>query len=229
MSFFGLFGNGVELGRTTFNSDDRPITIQSFVPSPNGHVRHPAVIALHGSGGIQNGWAESPATMLASRGFAVYVLHYFERTGTHWADPATIRQNFEPWMKTISDAVTFAGQQPGVNKSRIGLLGFSLGAYLALSVAAVDPRVKAVVDYFGGMPEELASRVAASYPPVLILHGGADSIVPVSEAQKLKKVFDEVGTRYDMKIYPEAGHGFSGMDMLDAGQRTLRFLDSTLK
>ncbi len=167
--------------------------------------------------------------MLASRGFAVFVLHYFERTGTYWADGRTIRQNFEAWMKTISDAITFAGKQHGVDGSRVALLGFSLGAYLALSVAAVDPRVRAVVDYFGGLPEELTERVAPSYPPVLILHGGADPVVPVGEAQKLQKLFDHSGTQYEMKVYPNAGHGFSGFDLFDAGQRTLKFLESKLR
>lgn len=166
--------------------------------------------------------------MLASRGFAVFVLHYFERTGTVWADDVTILQNFETWMKTISDAVTYAAKQPGVDGSRIALLGFSLGAYLALSVAAVDPRVKAVIDYFGGLPEELTERVPASYPPVLVLHGEADQVVPVSEAHKLEKLFRQLGNQHEVKIYPNAGHGFSGFDLLDAGQRTLRFLNETL-
>lgn len=229
VNLFG-FGSSVQQATTTFTSDQRPITIQSFVPEQNGAGRvHPAVIALHGSGGIQNGWAESPATMLASRGFAVFVLHYFERTGTQWADEKTIRQSFEVWMKTISDAISYAGKQPGVDGKRVGLLGFSLGAYLALSVAAVDPRVKAVVDYFGGLPEEVKAYLGANYPPVLILHGGEDPVVPVSEAHSLQKVFQQNGIEYEAKIYPYAGHGFSGLDLLDAGQRTLRFLESKLR
>jgi len=43
--------------------------------------RFPAVIALHGSGGGHATMA-APASLLAEQGFAVYVLHYFDRTGT---------------------------------------------------------------------------------------------------------------------------------------------------
>jgi carboxymethylenebutenolidase len=224
-----IFGNPVQKSSATFTSDEHPITIQSFVPSRNGTGRsHPAVVALHGSGGLREGWAETPASFLAGRGFAVFVLHYFDRTGTHWADAQASRDNFETWMKTISDAITYAGRQPGVNENQIALLGFSLGAYLALSVAAVDPRVKAVVDYFGGLPQELTGR-AKQLPPVLVLHGEADPVVPVSEARKLEQLFRQNGTPYEMKIYPHAGHGFSGFDLLDAGQRTLKFLETKLR
>jgi dienelactone hydrolase len=220
-----LFGTSVQQSSATFTSEGYPVGIQIFLPQTPGP--HPAVIALHGSGGLRDGWAEQPASLLAGRGFAVFVLRYFERTGTVWADDRTIRQHFPVWMKTISDAITFAGQQAGVDVSRVALLGFSLGAYLALSVATVDARVKAVVDYFGGLPEELTHEVKP-LPPVLILHGEADPVVPVTEAHKLQHLFENTGTPYQMKVYREAGHGFSGFDLLDAGQRTLGFLEKHL-
>jgi carboxymethylenebutenolidase len=222
----GLFARNVEHSTESLESDGHPITVEVFAPTDAGP--HPAVIALHGSGGIREGWAEQPASLLASRGFAVFVLHYFERTNTGWADEATIRREFETWMKTISDAITWAGNHAGVDRSRVALLGFSLGGYLALSVAAVDTRVKAVVEYFGGLPEELRDH-AHKIAPTLILHGERDYTVPVTEANKLKKMFDETGTEYEIKLYPNAGHGFGGMDLLDAGQRTISFLEKRLK
>jgi hypothetical protein len=42
-------------------------------------------------------------------------------------------------------------------------------------------------------------------------------------------MFDETGTEYEIKLYPNAGHGFGGMDLLDAGQRTISFLEKRLK
>jgi dienelactone hydrolase len=218
-----LFGRDVQYSTATFSSDGHPITIESFLPPGGGPF--PAVIALHGSGGIRT-WAADPARLLAGRGFAVFVLHYFERTGTAWADERTIRQNFPAWMKTIGDAVTYTTQQPQVAAHRIGLLGFSLGGYLALAVASLDPRVKAVVEYFGGMPEELANF--ERMPPTLILHGDADPVVPVSEAYKLQQLFDRARAPYEIKIYAGEGHGFSGRLMLDAGLRSFNFLNTHL-
>jgi dienelactone hydrolase len=221
-----LFTRNVNQTTESFESDGHRIIVDIFAPNNGGP--HPAVIALHGSGGIREGWAAEPASLLASRGFSVFVLHYFDRTATQWADETAIRESFETWMKTISDAITWAGSHTSVDASRVALLGFSLGGYLALSVAAVDPRVKAVVEYFGGLPEELAEH-AHRIAPTLILHGEKDYTVPVTEAHKLKKMFEATGTDYEMKLYPNAGHAFSGMDLLDAGQRTLNFLERKLK
>jgi dipeptidyl aminopeptidase/acylaminoacyl peptidase len=73
------------------------------------------------------------------------------------------------------------------------------------------------------MPDELAGG-AKSLPAVLILHGERDNIVPVTEAYKLKKLLLQKKAPHEMKIYRNAGNGFSGLDMLDAGQRTYFFL-----
>jgi carboxymethylenebutenolidase len=215
-----IFGTDVRIASTAFESGGRSITVQEFLPATQGS--YPAVIALHGSGGIREGWSEQPSRLLAGQGYSVFLVHYFERTGTVGADRETTHRHFPDWMRTIGDAITFAGRSPAVDANRIGLLGFSLGAYLALSVASVDPRVKAVVEFFGGMPEELHGFTRMA--PVLILHGEQDRVVPVSEALRLKQLLDRAEVPCEMKIYPGAGHGFSGLEFLDAGKRTWQFL-----
>jgi len=184
------------------------------------------VLALHGSSGLREGWAEQPARLMAARGYCVFVVHYFERTGTIWADHASTRRHFSSWMGTIGDAIRFAARHSLVNADRIGLLGFSLGAYLALAVASVEPRVKAVVEFFGGMPQELHGFTRMA--PVLILHGEQDRIVPLSEATRLQQLFERSGTPYEMKVYPKAGHGFLGLQLIDSFQRTMQFFNRYL-
>ena len=168
-----------------------------------------------------------PASLLAAQGFAVYVLHYFERTGTTETSRDIIFRHFPVWMKTLWDSVSFVVKQPEVNPDRIALLGFSLGAYLSLSNAAIDSRVHAVVDFFGGFPKEM-KLFMRRLCPVLILHGAADATVPVEEAYHLQKILEKKGIPYEMQIYPEAGHGFTGETWRDAGLRTLAFLKKYL-
>jgi len=163
-----------------------------------------------------------PASLLASRGFAVYVLHYFDRTGTTSADKQAIFTNFPVWMKTLWDAVSHVERRPEVDPKRIALLGFSLGAYLSLSDAAIDSRICAVVDFFGGLPKEM-KLFMRRLCPVLILHGERDLTVPVEEAYHLQKVLEKKNVPYEMHIYPNAGHGFTGAEWMDAQQRTLDF------
>jgi carboxymethylenebutenolidase len=223
-STVNFFGSEVRIANTTFQSAGKSITLQQFLPVAPG--RYPAVLALHGSGGIREGWAEQPSRLLAGQGYSVFVVHFFERTDTLRADRDTTLRNFSDWMRTIGDAFTFAAQHDSVDPNRIGLLGFSLGAYLSLAVASVDVRVKAVVDFFGGMPEELQGF--QRMPPVLILHGEDDRVVPVSEATKLQQLLNRAGTPYEIKLYPGAGHGFNGLQLMDAGRRTVQFLNKYL-
>ena len=170
----------------------------------------------------------APASMLAAQGFAVYVLHYFNRTGTTEIDGLqTIFRHFPLWMKTLWDAVSFVARQPEVDAQRIGLLGFSLGAYLALSAAAIDSRIQAVVEFFGGMPKEM-KLFARRLCPVLILHGEQDKTVPVEEAYQLQQMLEKKHMVYEMQIYPGVGHGFGGEVWRDAGLRTLAFLNKHL-
>jgi carboxymethylenebutenolidase len=211
----------------TLRSGGKDVRLDCFVPE-NDTLRFPAVIGLHGSGGGYMSMAE-PASMLARQGFAVYVLHYFDRTGDeHVSDRATILRNSPAWLKTIYDTMNFIEQQPRVDAKRIGLLGFSLGAYLALTTAAFDSRVQAVVEFFGGFPKEV-KMFMRRLCPVLILHGDADTTVPVQEAYDLKEILERRGLPYEMQIYPGAGHGFSGEIWRDAAFRTLDFLKRYLE
>jgi carboxymethylenebutenolidase len=206
----------------TFQSGGKPIRLNAYLPEALD-APLPAVIALHGAGGGVSG-LERYASMLAAQGFAVYLLHYFDRTGIASADKQTIFRNFPLWMKTLWDAISFIETQPQVDGERIALLGFSLGAYLSLANAAIDHRVKAVVEFFGGMPKEM-NLFMRRLCPVLILHGEADPTVPVEEAYQLQKVLEKKGIPYEIKIYPGAGHGFEDeIVWRDAGLRSLQFL-----
>ena len=215
----------VTQSQITFESGGKPIRLDCFVPDGNGQ-RYPAVISLYGSGGGHAGMMD-PASLLASQGFAVYILHYFDRTGTSFADKEIIFRHFPIWVKTLWDAISHVEKQPHVDPERIGLLGFSLGAYLSLSDAAVDKRVRAVVEFFGGLPKEMRFFMRR-FCPVLILHGEADTTVPVEEAYHLQKVLEKKNIPYEMQIYPGAGHGFSGDVWRDAGLRSLEFLKKYL-
>jgi dienelactone hydrolase len=115
-----------------FQSGGKPIRLDAYLPTAtDGPV--PAVIALYGAGGSVSGM-ERYAGLLAAQGLAVYLLHYFDRTGVESADKPTIvkqaivkqkiMRNFPLWMKTLWDATSFVETQPPVDGKRIALLGF---------------------------------------------------------------------------------------------------------
>jgi carboxymethylenebutenolidase len=230
----GPFKGGVEIEEAseTFPSHGKKVAVDRFAPKAAG--KYPLVIVLHGAGGIgADGRASllhDEARRLARRGYVAMVPHYFDRTaGAKLNNPTRNARYYKVWMETTADLVTYAGRSPQVDRRRVGLLGHSLGAGLAVSVAMADARITAVVEYAGSLvfidgppPQPLPM------PPTLILHGDADTIVPVREAHKLESLFSDWQTPYDIKIYPGAGHGLRGDDQADAWNRTVGFLDKHL-
>jgi dienelactone hydrolase len=205
-----------------FTNGGREIEVEWFPAAMGG--RGPAVLLLHGADGLTfaDGYRFA-ARVLAGAGYHVAFVHYLDRTGEQRVSYSTLRQNFPLWAGTIRDAMTWLAKQPSADPDRLGVVGISLGAALALEAGAADPRIKAIVDYFGPLPEGMAAR-NPRLPPTLILHGSADPIVPVANAHKIEKLLQQSGTPYEIKIYPGQGHAFFGPAQLDSANRAAEFL-----
>ena len=208
----------------TFTSNGKSIRIDHYPPNHAGSS--PAVILIHGSGGPLHG-LDPFASQAAIFGVHVFVLHYFERTGHDWVSPSQIEPHFLAWLETLKDAVSFVAGQPGVDANRIGLLGFSLGAYLSLALATQDSRIAAVAELFGGLPEQF-SKDAGNLPPILILHGAQDTTVLIDRAYELERILQQHKVPYQIKIYPDQGHVFRGLAQLDAMRRVAQFFRNYL-
>lgn len=138
------------------------------------------------------------------------------------ATHAQVHENLDVWSDTVRDGITYISAQPNVDRSRIAIMGHSLGGYLALRTASRDVRVKAVVEASGALDKTEINRM----PPTLILHGAKDRTVPVEKAHRLDTVLQRLHTAHEMHIYPEEPHIYSRSAMLDVTQRIDRFLVS---
>lgn len=168
----------------------------------------PAVIVMHGFSGIFPDYRQF-AQDLAAQGYVAMMLDYYGETGR--LRPRDKEQRRELWPvfeQTVQHAIQYLQTQPEVDGNRIGLVGISMGASLAVSTASLNPAVKAAVAYYGPAPKTLDDR-AVNMPPLLVLHGDADSRVKVDHANTIRETL----TRYDRTvvthIYPGAGHGFN--------------------
>jgi dienelactone hydrolase len=219
----------------SFTSGGRRIEVEWFAApgssaeNVRGSAAKPAVLLLHGADGLS--YAEGyrlAARTIAASGYHVAFVHYLDRTGDRRVAYARLRQDFPLWAQTVRDAVAWLADQPGTDAQRLGIVGISLGAALALTTAAAEPRVRAIVDYFGPLPDEFA-RERPRLPPTLILHGASDPIVPVSHARALERLLQEQGTAHEIRIYEGQGHALTGPAQLDAAARVARFLGQHLQ
>ncbi len=177
---------------------------------PDGPGPHPAVIVLHGSKGWRPGYVDI-ARRFTQAGFGALVLDYYAQVGGAENFSEESLQKWEAWRQAVINAASYLGSLPSVTGDRIALVGFSRGAFLAVSVAASIPSVVAVVDYHGGRGDGVhAPEVeVGGLPPVLIIHGEADTIVPVSFANELKAAVLDAGGEVEMHLFPGEEHGFN--------------------
>ena len=183
--------------------------------------KRPAVLLLHGSRGFERKPLayERYAAALAARGIDAYLLRYFTAADAAVFDPKTSTREkreayetrrFDGWSKRVSAAATAVLARPDCS-GHIGLLGFSLGGYVAANTAARDQRMAALAVLYGGMPDAMISRVK-HLPPLIELHGEADRNVPIDKGKELVKLGKTVGAEAEFVGYPGKGHGFDFSD-----------------
>jgi carboxymethylenebutenolidase len=213
----------------SFSSGNKSIRIDQHEPATPGP--HPAILLLHGAGGNAGFWYERIAPFLGGRNIALYVVHYFDRTETVHAQYDLIMDgvHYPAWLSAIADGLAYIRSRPAVDTDRIALLGFSLGAFLALSLAS-DPatNIRAIVELSGGLPDPFASRATSAFPPTLIFHGGTDTYVTVSDAEKLDARLTELNVPHETHIYPRQGHFFDKLTQVQILASTVKFLSKYL-
>jgi carboxymethylenebutenolidase len=192
---------------------------------------HPAVVLLPGSFGWRADYAQFAQTF-ADSGFVALALDYYAETGRGISQYQE-RRNWPIWQSTVRNAVAYLDTLPVVSRRSIGLVGYSRGAFLAISVADSLSPIRAVVDFYGGGSDDdpPESRIP-SFPPLLILHGEADSEIPVTLAHRLFERLHDHGGDVEMHLYPGAEHVFNGpwastyspADAADAWSRSIAFL-----
>ena len=215
---------------------------------PGSPSLHPAVVVLHGSGGMRPGYHRE-AAFLAAHGYAALVLDYYAKVQYGGVTRAERAQRWQHWEASVRAALAYLAQHPAIDRSRLALVGFSQGAALALTTAIATPDVGAVVDYFGpsvagwyisrfiGYGQHLPENWLDRLPPVLILHGARDPIVSVADSRKLDAALQQRGKIVELHVYPDSMHALnapkSGSEKAqataqDARERALRFLDTHL-
>ena len=114
----------------------------------------------------------------------------------------------------------------GLGPERLALIGFSQGTMLSLYLAPRRaPACAAVLGYSGALlgGETLSAEVTAR-PPVMLIHGEADSMVPSSSMAQAKESLEAVGFKVESHLRPGLGHGIDSAGLALGG----RFLAEAL-
>jgi phospholipase/carboxylesterase len=111
----------------------------------------------------------------------------------------------------------------GVATDRLALVGFSQGTMMSLYVAPRrEPAVVGVVGYSGRLiAPELLAEEAVSRPPILLVHGEADEVVPFESMALAEQGLTAAGFTVSTQGRPWLGHGID-QEGLDHGGAFLK-------
>ena len=116
--------------------------------------------------------------------------------------------------------------------SIVGPTNFTDPAYLNNT----DPSIQALMDLYGvnasnGFLEEVSPyhRLTASAPPTILFYGGQDPLVPTSQGLDMKDKLNELGVTNEFTLYPNGGHGWVGVELLDTRLKLKLFIQDYLE
>ena len=209
---------------TSRDLSGKPVMLTGRLTKPQGKGEFPAVILLHGCGGIQSRealWVKQ----LINWGYVTLQVDSFEPRGhtnicssTHIIPPKTRAQD-------AHNARSYLARLPFVDRNRIAVMGWSHGGWTTLHTISKKIRIQKRGNSF--------QATVAFYPycdipledlrtPLLILIGKLDDWCPAAMCSNRipsRKSANEI----ILKIYPGAYHGFDweGKDFTYKGHRFL--------
>ena len=119
--------------------------------------------------------------------------------------------------------------------NRFGRLNFLAEPAARSAPAQAEALAGRLRQLFGGALEgrtEIAraasplTHLTADDPPILTVHGTADGVVPIAQAEEFDAVARRVGARHELVRVESAGHGF---DRPDERRQSREFLDQHLR
>ncbi len=111
----------------------------------------------------------------------------------------------------------------GLSDGQLALVGFSQGTMMSLHIGLRRAQAPAAIIGFSGMltgTSHMADEITAK-PPVLLVHGSHDEVIPVSALGHAAEALQGVGVEVRTHVSEGVGHGVAP-DGMDLGAEFLR-------
>lgn len=190
----------------SFPSGNRQI--EGYLARPDGEGPFPGIVIIHEIYGLNDNIRDI-ARHFANEGYVALAIDLF--TGRNrticmfrFMGQLLLKSLNNGSLDDLKQALTYLSTQPGVDKERLGAIGFCMGGGFAIAWACNDDRLKAIAPFYGANPRPLAA--VARMCPVVGSYPGKD--FTTSQGQKLDTLLDQHNIPHDIKIYPNAQHSF---------------------
>ncbi|MGY4514789.1 S9 family peptidase [Lysobacter sp. HA18] len=250
----------------TLTAADGKTPLHYFVIKPEGFdasKKYPVVVNVYGgpaSQTVKETWQPDLNQYFAQHGYVVFSVDNrgTPRRGAAFGGALYGKQGTVE-VDDQRKALHWLTSQPGVDKDRVGVYGWSNGGYMTLMLLA-----RGEGDYTCGVAgapvtdwglydthyteqymdlpknnpagyknarvlEHIDGLVGPNAPKLLLIHGMADDNVMFTNSTALMSALQQRGQPFELMTYPGAKHGLKGKDLLHRLRITDEFLGRCLK
>jgi dienelactone hydrolase len=186
---------------------------QGYLAKPEGAGPFPAVVGLHGCGGMSDTTKRKLVDELVGWGYVVLLVDSF---ATRAIDHDCFKEILV--IARMSDALgglAFLAKQTFVDSQRVAVVGFSKGAGTALTLSGSDSSSTLFVrpsnlNFHAAIAFNPPCRNAGARPliPTLILIGSLDEWTPAADCSEKVAAWGADKVPIELVVYPRVHHGF---------------------
>jgi carboxymethylenebutenolidase len=191
---------------TSFQSSSRQL--EGYLARPEGDGPFPGVVVIHEIFGLNEN-IKDIAHRFADQGYVALAVDLFAGRNRaicmfRFMGGLLLNPLHHGGVHDLKAALTFLSEQPGVDDTRLGAVGYCMGGSFAIAWACTDDRLKAIAPYYAGNPRPLEAvarlcPVVGSYP---------DKDFTTKQGQKLDVELERYHVPHNIKIYHGAKHSF---------------------
>ncbi|MDC5706188.1 dienelactone hydrolase family protein [Vibrio europaeus] len=173
----------------------------------------PLVLLIHDWDGLTD-YEMKRAQMLNEMGYNVFAADLFgkgvrptevkdkkQHTGELYKDREKLRA-------LMQGSLDFAASLGG-NTENVVVMGYCFGGAAVLESARAGMNAKGFVTFHGGLSTPDGQSYSQTTAPILVLHGTADSAIPMSQFASLAEQLETAKVKHEMITYSGAPHAFT--------------------
>ncbi len=172
------------------------------------------VLIMHDWDGMTD-YERERADMLAEMGYNAFALDMFgDATPTETVDhrraaTGALYEDRERMRSLIKAGVDEALSRSDV--AQMVVMGYCFGGAVALEMARSEmaDTASGYATFHGGLTTPEGQTWQGDEPPVLVMHGGADSSIKMEDVATLATELEGAGTTYTIEVFSGAPHAFT--------------------